>query len=92
MNADFADCSGTVGNISSIHIGSSKRFLGTLCARDVKSGKEATKVVVPNRKQPVEKAFVTRLGVAGDEQREDFIKIWGGHGGLEKAVMLFSQD
>lgn len=44
------------------------------------------------RKTQVDNALVTFFGVAGDEQSQPLIKIWGGHGGLQKAVMLFSTD
>lgn len=43
-------------------------------------------------KPPVQRAFVTRLGLAGDKQMTGFAKPWGGHGGQDKAVMLWSLD
>ena len=43
-------------------------------------------------KPPVQRAFVTRLGIAGDRQMVGFVQPWGGHGGSDKAVMLWSQD
>lgn len=43
-------------------------------------------------KRAVDQALVTKWGLAGDSQRVDYIKSWGGHGGLDKAVMLWSVD
>ena len=37
-------------------------------------------------------AVVTRLGVVGDTQEKNYIEHWGGHGGVEKAVMLWSAE
>lgn len=37
-------------------------------------------------------AFVSRLGMLGDAQNIGYTKIWGGHGGERKAVMLWSLD
>ena len=43
-------------------------------------------------KRPVPRAFVSQLGIAGDRQLVGFVKPWGGHGGPDKAVMLWSLD
>ena len=43
-------------------------------------------------KPQVPRAFVTRYGLVGDQQKTGFAKPWGGHGGADKAVMLWSLD
>lgn len=43
-------------------------------------------------KLPVERALVTQLGLAGDRQLVGVVQSWGGHGGSDKAVMLWSLD
>ena len=43
-------------------------------------------------KAALTKALVTQLGVVGDAQREGWVEYWGGHGGRDKAVMLWSAE
>eukprot|EP00927_Polykrikos_kofoidii_P052027 TRINITY_DN45795_c0_g1_i1.p2 TRINITY_DN45795_c0_g1~~TRINITY_DN45795_c0_g1_i1.p2 ORF type:complete len:235 (-),score=26.80 TRINITY_DN45795_c0_g1_i1:83-787(-) len=43
-------------------------------------------------KQPAQSAFVTKWGFVGDSQKQPYVKRWGGHGGFDKAVMLWSVD
>ena len=64
------------GTVASINLGSSADFGEGL----------------RRRRRSARSALVTYLGVAGDEQKIDLIKSWGGHGGARKAVMLFSAD
>ena len=43
-------------------------------------------------KKNVLEAFVTPVGVLGDEQSAPYIAVWGGHAGFDKAVMLWSSE
>ena len=43
-------------------------------------------------KRPVERCYVTHLGVLGDAQVQPYVRPWGGHGGEKKAVMLWSLE
>mmetsp|Transcript_67866 Transcript_67866/g.106012 ORF Transcript_67866/g.106012 Transcript_67866/m.106012 type:complete len:236 (-) Transcript_67866:127-834(-) len=43
-------------------------------------------------KRAVKGSLVTPWGVVGDSQAQPYIKFWGGHGGFDKAVMLWSDD
>ena len=43
-------------------------------------------------KTPAARALVTRLGLAGDRQKVGWLQPWGGHGGEDKAIMLWSLD
>ena len=40
----------------------------------------------------VREALLTPMGVRGDAQAAPYIVVWGGHGGWDKAVMLWSFD
>eukprot|EP00931_Biecheleriopsis_adriatica_P031909 TRINITY_DN18664_c0_g1_i2.p1 TRINITY_DN18664_c0_g1~~TRINITY_DN18664_c0_g1_i2.p1 ORF type:complete len:181 (-),score=28.82 TRINITY_DN18664_c0_g1_i2:101-643(-) len=43
-------------------------------------------------KDAVKEALVSPMGVVGDEHTAPYIAVWGGHGGLDKAVMLWSSE
>ena len=56
---------------------------GTLASINVGAG-------IPKR--PVVRALVTGQGLLGDKQLTGFLEPWGGHGGADKAVMLWSKE
>lgn len=43
-------------------------------------------------KRQVDCALVTKLGLVGDSQQQPYIRNWGGHGGFDKAIMLWSSE